>query len=884
MEKAKGCRFQSLHSFLSNAELSCTLRQSNHKRIYAVLAGNGTAGCRDVTTGGPVSSPAGPRVAVDGKFFRLRDRKFHIKGVSYGPFAPNASGEFLPSPKQTREDFHHIRELGATVLRIYHVPPRWLLDLALEYDLRLLIDIPWHTHTCFLDSPEMQAAARRIVREAVASCKGHPAVFAYSVANEIPAEIVRWSGAKRVSRFIDDLIYEAKSIDPDCLCTYISFPPTEFLRLESVDFLCFNVYLHERKPFENYLARLQMLANAKPLVLGEFGIDSIREGEPRKCEILGWQIEAIFRAGLAGGVVFSYTDDWQRNRHTVTDWAFGLTTADRRPKPSFDVVRDRFALAPYFPAPRTPKVSVVVATYNGERTLKLCLDSLSRLNYPDYEVILLDDGSTDATPQIAQLYNNIHYLRQPNRGLSAARNAGIAAATGEIIAFTDSDCRADEDWLRYLVGDLLSGDFAGIGGHNFLPPEDSWVAAAVMVSPGGPAHVMLTDRVAEHVPGCNMAFYRWALDEIDGFDPIYTRAGDDVDVCWRLQERGYQIGFSSGGFVWHYRRANAGAYLKQQAGYGEAEGVLARKHPEYFNFFGGGLWRGRIYTAANFGVLLGRAIIYHGTFGSSYFQTLYSPAPAFPLMFCTSIEYHALITLPLFAVSTSFHFLFPVAITSLLLSLAVCVLAAAQAEFPRKKKRLWSRPLVALLFFLQPIARGWARYRWRLTTTSSPKDPVPLELAARRSPPPEVFAFIGPATVERYGFLRTIADELERRGWQAKLDTGWNNYDLEIFGGRWSRLRLITATEDVGPGQRGFRCRLSGKWSFRARLSFLLSLAVEVVAIGLWSNAFPWLWMTLLLQPILGWYISHENNLVQHRIAALLEFAAAREGLRKVDL
>ena len=190
----------------------------------------------------------------------------------------------------------------------------------------------------------------------------------------------------------------------------------------------------------------------------------------------------------------------------------GLTTRDRQPKAAFGAVQKMFRAAPYFPLPRYPKVSVVVASYNGERTLKACLDSLQRLNYPDYEVILVDDGSTDATPQIALAHPGVRYFRhEKNLGLSVARNTGIAAATGEIIAFTDSDCRADEDWLYYLVGDLLSSEFAGMGGPNLLPPEDSLVAAAVMVSPGGPAHVMLTDRQAEHIPGCNMAFYKWAL-------------------------------------------------------------------------------------------------------------------------------------------------------------------------------------------------------------------------------------------------------------------------------------------------------------------------------------------------------------------------------------
>src|SRR5207247_3774592 len=197
-------------------------------------------------------------------------------------------------------------------------------------------------------------------------------------------------------------------------------------------------------------------------------------------------------------------------------------------KDSFQVVQRQCGIAPHFPLPRVPKVSVVVATCNGSRTLQNCLESLGRLNYADYEVILVDDGSTDRTPDIARSFPQVRYLRQTHQGLSAARNAGIGAATGEIVAFTDDDCRADEDWLYYLVNDLLRNDFVGIGGNNFMPPEDSSVAAAVMASPGGPAHVLLTDTEAEHIPGCNMAFYKWALEEIGMFDPIFHKAGDDV--------------------------------------------------------------------------------------------------------------------------------------------------------------------------------------------------------------------------------------------------------------------------------------------------------------------------------------------------------------------
>src|SRR6185503_20130165 len=156
-----------------------------------------------------------PRASVDGKFFRRGAQKFHVKGVAYGPFAPNAAGEPFASPEQTARDFELVRELGANLLRIYHIPPRWFLDLAAQHDLLLLVDIPWNKHLCFLDSPQQTEAAREAVRRAVSACARHPAVFAYSVANEILPDVVRWSGARRIADFIDELVLKAKRIDPD---------------------------------------------------------------------------------------------------------------------------------------------------------------------------------------------------------------------------------------------------------------------------------------------------------------------------------------------------------------------------------------------------------------------------------------------------------------------------------------------------------------------------------------------------------------------------------------------------------------------------------------------------------------------------------------------
>ncbi|MEI7731085.1 MAG: glycosyltransferase [Verrucomicrobiota bacterium] len=833
----------------------------------------------------PLPITSQPRVRVDGKFFRLGDQKFYLKGVTYGPFAPDAQGETFASPEQTRRDFALLRDLGANVVRVYHVPQRWLLDLALEYGLRLLIDIPWNKHVCFLDSTNEKKAARLAVQEAARMGAGHPAVFAYSVVNEIPPDIVRWSGARRIAEFIDDLVEEVKDIDPECLCTFTNYPPTEYLRPQNLDFFCFNVYLHHRRPFENYLARLQMIADSKPIILGEFGVDSIREGEERKCELLGWQIEDAFRGGLAGTVVFSFTDDWWRAGQRVSDWAMGITTRDRLPKASFETVKQAFAIAPHFPLIQCPKVSVVVASYNGGRTLKACLDSLGKLNYPNYEVILVDDGSTDATPQIASLYHNIRYIRHENRGLSVARNTGIALAEGEIVAFTDSDCRADEDWLYYLVGDLTSSKFTGIGGHNFLPPEDSLIAAAVMASPGGPAHVMLNDRLAEHIPGCNMAFYKWALDEIGGFDPIYRKAGDDVDVCWRLQQRGYRIGFTPAGFVWHYRRSTVNAYLKQQGGYGEAEALLVRKHPEYFSSLGGSIWAGRIYTAAKLGVATRKNIIYHGVFGSALFQSLYEAPPAMTLMLMTSFEYHILFTLPLFVLSVPFRFLLPVAITSFLISLGICVAAAFQAELPRNKRAFWSKPLIALLYFLQPFARGWARYKGRLTYRPTPSgaheklDSMALKDSGEAL---DEIQYWADTWVDRIEFINDILNRLDAEGWQSKPDGGWNEYDIEIFGSRWSTVQFTTVAELYSQGKQLYRCRLKTEWSLPAKVTFWGTLAFELLIIGFVGKEIAWIWLLLLTMPALAWFLNQEQRNLQSLMVVFMNEVARKRGMIKI--
>src|SRR5439155_3440229 len=137
-----------------------------------------------------------------------------------------------------------------------------------------------------------------------------------------------------------------------------------------------------------------------PLLLGEIGMDTLRHGELTQASFLAGHVREALLMGLAGTVVFSWTDEWHTGGFAIDDWAFGITHRDRSPKASYHALREAFQTPLAAQTPATPHVSVVVCSYNGGRTLDQCLRSLRALEYPRYEVIVVDDGSTDNTPEI----------------------------------------------------------------------------------------------------------------------------------------------------------------------------------------------------------------------------------------------------------------------------------------------------------------------------------------------------------------------------------------------------------------------------------------------------------------------------------------------------
>jgi GT2 family glycosyltransferase len=777
---------------------------------------------------GAISS--GSRVTLGGKFLWAGEEKLFVRGVTYGTFQPGIDGSAFPSPRIVERDFSQMAANGVNAVRTYTAPPGWILDIAQRCNLRVLVGLQGERHYTFLHGRKIVREIREQVRKGVRGCAGHPAVLGYVVANEIPAAIVRWHGASAIESFVKQLWSEVKEAHCEALVSYGNYPSTEHLELPFLDMVCFNVFLESQDSYEAYIARLQNLAGNRPLLITEIGLDSSRNGEAAQAACLDWQIRRAFAAGCAGAFAYAWTDEWYRGGEDVTDWDFGLVSREGRPKRALEVVRKAFAEVPFPPNEARPRISVVVCTYNGSRTIRDCLEGIEKIRYPNYETIVVDDGSTDGAGAIAAEYDVRLIRRTENQGLSAARNLGWQAATGEIVAYIDDDARPDPDWLSYLAAAFLKTDYAGVGGPNIPFPDDGETASCVAGSPGGPAHVLLSDCEAEHIPGCNMAFRRSWLQAINGFDPQFRQAGDDVDICWRTREKGGKLGFCPAAMVWHHYRRTVRAYWKQQLGYGKAEAMLERKWPEKYNSGGYATWAGRIYANGIFRTFsLSRGRIYQGTWGSAGYTRLYQPSPGLlsgllqmhewqltnlVLVTCCAIR---IIWKPLLRA-------WPAAVALFALSVLAATSAASRVRLPASANsrlaRFRLRVLTAMLHLLQPLARLWSRLVYSLTTWRIRRFPTLW------FPWPRMFQLWSEKWVDNIEALRSLESVLRSGGAVVRRGGDFDSWDLEIRGGLFGGVRVRTVTENYGRGKHMLRLRARPWFSISgAGITVLLLMA-----------------------------------------------------------
>jgi hypothetical protein len=244
-------------------------------------------------------------------------------------------------------------------------------------------------------------------------------------------------------------------------------------------------------------------------------------------------------------------------------------------------------------------------------------------------------------------------------------------------------------------------------------------------------------------------------------------------------------------------------------------------------------------------------------------------------MFLTSLEYHALVTVPLLVMGVVIRQLIPLGAASLVISILLCFVAGWQALLPPSKRRRWSRPLIALLFFSQPIVRGWARYQGQLSLNPAPlvgKESLDQLSLKHKGNVFGELRYRSWSWFDRMTVLGRILERFDQFGWPNKVDEGWKGFDVEIYGSRWCTLQMTTAVER----SEGYvlRIRLKPSWSFMATVCFWSLLGFELVVLGFVWRSLPELWLLLFTVLLFAWWLNVQKQELQRLTATFLDGVA----------
>jgi len=719
-----------------------------------------------------------PPILPGGKFFSRGGDKFFLKAIRF-PASPSSFG--FEEKIAWRKRMGDLRAAHTTATVIADSDAEALLDLAAQPGLYALLELKVRPENLF--SRNALRTAITNLRKRVTSLRGYPNLIGYLLDCPMDPDEVRSRGLEMLRARLAKMVAAIRDIDARKMVGLKHRAGTLGLMLREEDFVYAVMPQLALGELRSSVIRLHNLAEDRPVVL-EFV-----EAAPDQDELIAY----TFGLGAAGVVAQASANDSRRSM-PFAHGSLSLKTVRACELLPFLALNGTCPPQPAW----TPKVSIVICAYNAERTMRQCLESLRRLDYPNYEVIIVDDGSHDATAQIAANFPEFRLIRQPNKGLSAARNVGLHAALGELIAYTDSDCVVDPHWLAFMVRAMAEGGLDGCGGPNYAPHEDGWIEGCVAASPGAPSHVLIGDERAEHLAGCNMLFRKAALEDAGGFDPQFTAAGDDVDICWRLMDAGYVLGYCPSAFVWHFRRNTIKAYYRQQRGYGKAEAMLYFKYPERFNVLGQIKWNGTIPGIARTIPGGGRLRIRRVRSAAQFQRVDEMPLSVLkvaPITAEWNLAAAALVVLSL---------LLGVTIAPALAALAAGLLWAAyyavRAPLEKCHRSLASRLLIGWLAYSGSIVRTVARYRWR----SGARENALFDSDVRQQPTIDWkhrsirLSYWNGVYMTREAMLEHLRKFFASLVRPVVADTGWRDFDLLVEANPWSRIQLRTADEELG--------------------------------------------------------------------------------------
>ena len=244
---------------------------------------------------------------------------------------------------------------------------------------------------------------------------------------------------------------------------------------------------------------------------------------------------------------------------------------------------------------KDPMVSIVIPTYNRAGEIEKAVKSLLALAYPNYEIIVVDDASSDNTPAILDKFKNkIRVVqRKQNGGPGSARNDGIKAAKGKFIAFTDSDCTISKQWLDTLVKFIQSTpkSTAGVCGRIYPPKGANFLVNLIYFMPQMDGNSLLSERIGKPFSvnnvSCNNALWKKdVLTKMRYFDESFFKkfktVPEDSELCYRTVNKGYKFYMYPGAPVYHHFRPTLKKFLEQSYRAGRGGGIVMMKHSNWF--------------------------------------------------------------------------------------------------------------------------------------------------------------------------------------------------------------------------------------------------------------------------------------------------------------
>ncbi|HOT29135.1 MAG TPA: glycosyltransferase [Candidatus Ozemobacteraceae bacterium] len=234
--------------------------------------------------------------------------------------------------------------------------------------------------------------------------------------------------------------------------------------------------------------------------------------------------------------------------------------------------------------PEPLQVSVVVPAFNRPETLAGCLEALAaQQTSRTWEVIVIDDGSSDNLSDVESRFKEripLTWVRMPvNGGPARARNAGIGKARGEIVLFTDADCRPEPGWIDALSAPFDDPGVTGAKGVYKTAQTDLWAKLAQLEFEER-FELLSGQPDIDFVDSYSGGFRRAALVAVGGFDTSFPRAdNEDVDLSFRIKALGGRFVFVPGAVVWHTHREGAWRYFLLKIGRGYWRMRVYRRHP-----------------------------------------------------------------------------------------------------------------------------------------------------------------------------------------------------------------------------------------------------------------------------------------------------------------